>query len=86
MDSLFSPSWHVVIGEDFTFNIDYENKYLYYFLYGSHAILAWKCGSIMSGEVNHLSDPNTKEKLKSILMVEKGMTATSLKDYFSEKI
>ena len=42
LDSYFGPVWHVVIGEDFTFNIDHEANSVYYILYGSYAILAWK--------------------------------------------
>ena len=42
LDNYFGPSWHVVVGEEFTFNIDYESDKVYYVVYGSHAILVWK--------------------------------------------
>jgi hypothetical protein len=42
LDNFFGPTWHVIIGEDFTFNIDYEANLVHYMVYGSHAILAWK--------------------------------------------
>ena len=32
----------MVVGEEFTFNIDYESDKVYYVVYGSHAILVWK--------------------------------------------
>ncbi len=46
MDELFGASWHVVVGEDFTFNIDHEEDRLYYLLYGGHAIVAWKVSKL----------------------------------------
>ena len=42
LDGFFGPSWHVVVGEEFSFNIDYEGGKVYYVVYGSHAILVWK--------------------------------------------
>ena len=42
LDNFFGPSWHAVIGEEFSFNIDYEGGKVYYIVYGSHAILVWK--------------------------------------------
>ena len=87
LDSMFGPTWHVVIGEEFAFDIDYEENMVYYALYGSHAILAWKvcewviglashsnliclsfiqCGSVLHSDVNHIGDPETKEKLKAL--------------------
>ena len=42
LDNFFGPSWHAVVGEEFSFNIDYEGGKVYYIVYGSHAILVWK--------------------------------------------
>ena len=87
LDTLFTPSWHVIVGEDFSFDIDYEDNFLYYLLYGNHGILAWKCGSMMMSEVNHMADPKTKEKLKFLLMNEKspmGPAMTTRKDFFAD--
>ncbi len=58
----------MIVGEDFSFDVDYEERTLLYLLYGSHAIAAWKCGSVMPSDVNHIDDPGTKEKLKAAMM------------------
>ena len=42
LDSSFGAPWHVVVGESFDFNIDFDFHYLYYLLYGPVAILAWR--------------------------------------------
>ncbi len=42
LDRMLGASWHVVVGEDFTFDIGYEESTLYYALYASYAIVAWK--------------------------------------------
>lgn len=33
-------------------------------------MIAWKCGSVMLTDVNHIGDPKTKEKMKAKLMNE----------------
>ena len=44
MDKKFGPSWHVVVGEGYGFEITHEVKnLLYMFFGGSQAILLWKC-------------------------------------------
>ncbi len=44
MDKKFGPSWHVVVGEGYGFEITHEVKnILYMFFGGSQAILLWKC-------------------------------------------
>ena len=42
MDEAFGASWHVIVGEDFTFNVDFEDKCLYYLFYGAYGIVTWK--------------------------------------------
>ena len=40
----FGPSWHVVVGEGFGFEVSYELKNLMYmFFAGNLAVCAWKC-------------------------------------------
>ncbi|GLV34217.1 uncharacterized protein CBL_00147 [Carabus blaptoides fortunei] len=44
MDKKFGPSWHVVVGEGFGFEISYECKNLLYLFFGGNvAICIWKC-------------------------------------------
>jgi len=44
LDKKFGPSWHVVVGEGFGFEISYETKkLLYMFFAGSLAVCVWKC-------------------------------------------
>ena len=44
LDKKFGPSWHVVVGEGFGFEISYELKNLMYmFFAGNLAVCAWKC-------------------------------------------
>ena len=42
LDSAFGAPWHVVVGESYDFNIDFDFHYLYYLLYGPVAILCWR--------------------------------------------
>ena len=41
-DKSFGAPWNVIVGEAFSFNVDYDFHFLYYFLYGPVAILAWR--------------------------------------------
>jgi len=44
LDKKFGPSWHVVVGEGFGFELSYETKkLLYMFFAGSLAVCVWKC-------------------------------------------
>ena len=44
LDKRFGPSWHVVVGEGFGFEVSYELKNLMYmFFAGNLAVCAWKC-------------------------------------------
>ena len=44
LDKTFGPSWHVVVGEGFGFEVSYEVKNLMYmFFAGNLAVCAWKC-------------------------------------------
>ena len=41
-DKAFGPPWNVVVGECYTCDIDYDFGFLYQFLYGPVAVLAWR--------------------------------------------
>lgn len=44
MDKKFGPSFHVVVGEGYGFEVSYEVKnILYLFFGGNQAICIWKC-------------------------------------------
>lgn len=44
MDKKFGPSWHVVVGEGYGFELSYEcRSLLYMFFGGTLAIVIWKC-------------------------------------------
>ncbi|XP_013383817.1 dynein light chain 4, axonemal-like [Lingula anatina] len=44
MDKKFGPSWHVVVGEGYGFEITHEVKNLIYMFFGGNvAITLWKC-------------------------------------------
>ncbi|TGZ55583.1 hypothetical protein CRM22_010355 [Opisthorchis felineus] len=44
VDKKFGSAWHVLIGEDFGFEVTHEvNNLLYMFCGGNLAILVWKC-------------------------------------------
>lgn len=44
LDKKFGPSWHVLVGEGFGFDISYEvNTLLYLFFGGNTGICIWKC-------------------------------------------
>ena len=44
LDKKYSPSWHVVVGEGFGFEVSYElKKLMYMFFAGNLAVCVWKC-------------------------------------------
>ena len=44
LDKKFGPSWHVIVGEGFGFEISYETKnMLYMFSARCSAVCVWKC-------------------------------------------
>ena len=44
LDRKFGPSWHVIVGEGFGFEISYEvKKMLYMFSARFSAVAVWKC-------------------------------------------
>ena len=45
MDLQFGCSWHVVVGENYSCDIDFEDGCMCYIFFGSLAILIWKSGS-----------------------------------------
>ena len=63
MDERLGASWHVAVGETFGFDVAFESRNLLYLFYGSLAILAWKCGSVLKSEIKHKkSGPVVKRK------------------------
>merc|ERR1712126_237684 len=52
-DKAFGAPWNVIVGECYSFDIDYDFHFVFYFLYGPVAILAWRCGSVFPCEINH---------------------------------
>jgi len=52
LDNAFGAPWHVVVGESFDFNIDFDFHFLYYLLYGPIAILAWRVSCILNCKKN----------------------------------
>ena len=55
LDLKFGAAWHVVIGESFSFEVTFEAEDLIYLFYGSLAILAWKCGTVLNNEMKYKS-------------------------------
>ena len=58
LDERLGASWHVVVGETYSFEITYESECLIYLYYGSLAILCWKCGTVLLNEMKHKMLPH----------------------------
>ncbi|CAG0891266.1 unnamed protein product [Cyprideis torosa] len=44
LDKKFGPSWHVVVGEGFGFEVSHESKNLLYMFFGGNlGVCVWKC-------------------------------------------
>jgi len=44
MDKLYGPSWHVIVGEGFSFDVNSQRENLLYMFYsGTMGVLLWKC-------------------------------------------
>lgn len=44
MDKKFGIYWHVIVGENYGFEMNYETKHLMYmYLEGNIAVVIWKC-------------------------------------------
>ena len=50
LDAVFGAAWHVVVGEDFAFDLDYESNHAFHILYGQLAILGWKASASVDTE------------------------------------
>ena len=50
-DKAFGAPWNVIVGECYSFDIDYDFHFIYYFLYGPVAILAWRGSFISKGQL-----------------------------------
>ncbi len=53
LDDKFGASWQVAVGETYSFDVSYDADFLIYVYYGSLAILAWKCGSVLKNEMKY---------------------------------
>lgn len=53
LDERLGATWHIVVGESFSFDVEFESDHLLYVFYGSLGILAWKCGTILKREIQH---------------------------------
>ena len=42
LDKAFGHPWHVVVGESYSFDIEYDSEFFHYFFYGPIAVLAFK--------------------------------------------
>ena len=42
LDNAFGHPWHVIVGESFSFEIEYDSDFFHYFFYGPVAVLAFK--------------------------------------------
>ena len=71
LDTRFGCSWHVVTGEEFGFDIDFEAEKMMYIFYGSLAVLLWKCGSQLLKEVRY-KNAAEEEELKKKERLTKG--------------
>ena len=71
LDTRFGCSWHVVTGEEFGFDIDFEADKMMYIFYGSLAVLLWKCGSQLLKEVKY-KNAAEEEELKKKERLTKG--------------
>lgn len=71
MDTTFGPSWQVIIGEDFTFSIDFERFCLVYLFYGNVAILVWKVRRLGWHPIHFLTHqvPKKQELIIIYLMI-----------------
>ena len=45
LDKAFGHPWHVVVGESYSFDIEYDSEFFHYFFYGPIAVLAFKVGN-----------------------------------------
>ena len=53
LDNRLGAAWHVIVGETFAFEVEFESDYLIYVFYGSVGILAWKCGTVLNNEIRN---------------------------------
>ena len=42
LDKAFGHPWHVIVGESYSFDIEYDSEFFHYFFYGPIAVLAFK--------------------------------------------
>ena len=52
LDKRLGASWHVIVGEAYSFDVGFEADGLLYLFYGSLGILAFKCGSVLVNEIS----------------------------------
>ncbi|CAB4057928.1 DNAL4 [Lepeophtheirus salmonis] len=51
LDKKYGAMWHVIIGEDYAFDITFETASLFQAYFGSFGILLWKCGAALPVEI-----------------------------------
>ena len=96
LDTRFGCCWHVVVGEDFGFDVDVEVRkpkltgveiiptqegQLLYIFFGSLAVLLWKCGTQLLKEVKYKKQEE-EEQLKKAKLISKG-TSKYAKVFYS---
>ena len=62
LDERLGASWHVAVGETLGFDVGFESRNLLYLYYGSLAVLAWKCGSVLKSEIKHKKSSTVRRK------------------------
>ena len=60
LDVKLGATWHVVAGECYSFDVDYDSEYLIFLIYGSLGIVAWKCGDLLIKEMKYRSEKAAK--------------------------
>lgn len=47
LDDKLEPTWQVVVGESYSFEVTFQSGEFINVFYGSLGILAWKCGTVL---------------------------------------
>ena len=47
LDDKLEPTWQVVVGESYSFEVTFQSGEFINVFYGSLGILAWKCGTAL---------------------------------------
>ena len=72
LDKRMGCSWHVIVGEEFGFDVTYEIGNMIYIFYGSLGLLLFKCGTQLLSETDYKPlHAETDIKKKSKIDTEK---------------